>query len=303
MKTPVFQEVGGKLLQSAIKKPWRLRAAEGTGRLLRHRMAMIGLTIVVASLLTAIFAPFIAPYEPSAMDYRAMLKGPSAAHPLGTDDLGRDLLSRLIYGSRVSLSVGVSSVLIAVALGVPLGLITGYLRGAIDEVLMRVLDSVMALPALVLALTIAAVLGQGLINGMIAIAIVLVPVFTRLVRGQVLSVMHNDYVQAAHAVGVPTVLILVRHILPNVMNPVIVQASLSIGFAIILESSLSFIGLGAQPPTSTWGNMVQVGFQYLEIEPGFVLAPATMIFLVVLGFNMLGDGLRDLMDPMSLSRL
>ncbi len=287
----------------AIKKPWRVRAREALRLVVRHRMAMIGLTIVVIALLMATLAPFIAPYQPSQMDYRALLQGPTLSHPLGTDDLGRDLLTRLIYGSRVSLGVGVSSVLIAVAFGVPLGLITGYLRGAVDEVLMRILDSVMALPALVLALTIAAVLGQGLINGMIAIAIVLVPVFTRLVRGQVLSVMHNDYVQAAHAVGVPTALILVRHILPNVMNPVIVQASLSIGFAIILESSLSFIGLGAQPPTPTWGTMVQVGFQYLELMPVFVLAPATMIFLVVLGFNMLADGLRDLMDPMSLSRL
>ncbi len=303
MIAPAFQDVRGKLLQPAIKKPWRARAIEVVARLARHRMAMIGLALVVAAVLIAILAPVIAPYEPSAMDYRAMLQGPTIAHPLGTDDLGRDLLSRLIYGSRVSMSVGVSAVLIAAAFGVPLGLITGYFRGVVDEVLMRVLDSIMALPALVLALTIAAVLGQGLFNGMIAIAIVLVPVFTRLVRGQVLSVMHNDYVQAAHAVGVPTILILVRHILPNAINPVIVQASLSIGFAIILESSLSFIGLGAQPPTPTWGTMVQVGFQYLELEPGFVLAPATMIFLVVLGFNMLGDGLRDLMDPMSLSRL
>jgi ABC-type dipeptide/oligopeptide/nickel transport system permease subunit len=166
---------------------------------------------------------------------------------------------------------------------------------------MRLLDSVMALPALVLALTIAAVLGLGLINGMIAIAIVLVPVFTRLVRGQVLSVKHSDYVQAAHALGLPTRVILARHILPNVINPVIVQASLGVGFAIIIESSLSFIGLGAQPPTPAWGSMVQTGFQYLEIAPWFVLAPATMIFLAVLGFNMLGDGLRDLLDPMARS--
>jgi ABC-type dipeptide/oligopeptide/nickel transport system permease subunit len=272
-------------------------------RLVRHRVAMIGLTLVAVHVAMAIFAPLIAPYEPSAIDYRAMLQGPTFAHPLGTDDLGRDLLSRLIYGSRVSMSVGIAAVFMAVVLGVPLGLITGYLGGVVDEMLMRVLDSIMALPALVLALTIAAVLGQGLINGMIAIAIVLVPVFARLVRGQTLSVMHNDYVQAAHAVGVPTVVILTRHILLNVLNPVIVQASLSVGFAIILESSLSFIGLGAQPPTPTWGTMVQIGFQYLELQPGFVLAPATVIFLVVLGFNMLGDGLRDLLDPMSLARL
>lgn len=303
MIASVFHGAGGKALRPAIRKPWRTRAIGAVHELVRHRMAMIGLMLVVFHVVMALFAPLIAPYEPSAIDYKAMLQGPAFAHPLGTDDLGRDLLSRLIYGSRVSMGVGISAVLMAVLLGVPLGLITGYLRGAVDEFLMRVLDSIMALPALVLALTIAAVLGQGLINGMIAIAIVLVPVFTRLVRGQVLSVMHNDYVQAAHSVGVPTILILTRHILPNVLNPVIVQASLSVGFAIILESSLSFIGLGAQPPTPTWGTMVQVGFQYLEIEPGFVLAPATVIFLVVLGFNTLGDGLRDLLDPMSHSRL
>jgi peptide/nickel transport system permease protein len=203
-----------------------------------------------------------------------------------------------MHGARVSLGVSVTAVLLAVAAGVPLGLVSGYHGGKVDESLMRLLDSVMALPALVLALTIAAVLGLGLTNGMIAIAIVLVPVFTRLVRGQVLSVKHGDYVQAARALGLPTRRILSRHVLPNVVNPVIVQASLGVGFAIIIESSLSFIGLGAQPPTPAWGSMVQTGFQYLETAPWFVLAPATMIFLAVLGFNMLGDGLRDLLDPL-----
>ena len=167
----------------------------------------------------ALFAPWLSPFDPAAIDHRAMLASPSATHPLGTDDLGRDLLSRLMHGGRVSLGVGVTSVLLAVGAGVPLGLITGYLGGKVDEALMRLLDSVMALPALVLALTIAAVLGLGLVNGMIAIAIVLVPTFTRLVRGQVLSVKHNDYVQAAHATGLPTWMILARHILPNVDQP------------------------------------------------------------------------------------
>ena len=256
---------------------------------------MIGQTAI------ALLAPWLAPSDPSAIDYRAMLARPSATHPLGTDDLGRDLLSRLVHGARVSLGVSVTAVLLAVVAGVPLGLITGYKGGRVDETLMRLLDSVMALPALVLALTIAAVLGLGLVNGMIAIAIVLLPIFTRLVRGQVLSVKHSDYVQAAHALGLPTRVVLGRHILPNVMNPVIVQASLGVGFAIIIESSLSFIGLGAQPPTPAWGSMVQTGFQYLEIAPWFVLAPAAMIFLAVLGFNMLGDGLRDLLDPLTKS--
>jgi len=289
-------------LPRAIKQPLRARFERAMRHFARHRLAMVGLTLVLVQILTAALAPLLAPYAPNAIDYRAMLNGPTAAHLLGTDDLGRDILSRLIYGARVSMGVSVASVFVAIAAGVPFGLITGYIGGALDEALMRVLDSVMALPALVLALTIATVLGHGVFNGMIAIAVVLIPIFTRIVRGQVLSVKHNDYVQAAHSVGVPTYLVLLRHILPNAINPVIVQGSLAIGFAIIIESSLSFIGLGAEPPTPTWGSMVQIGFQYLETAPWFVLAPATMIFLAVLGFNMLGDGLRDLLDPVSRSR-
>jgi peptide/nickel transport system permease protein len=290
-----------KLAEHAPPRRRSRRPAEVFLRLGRHRLALTGVMLVVAQAAIALLAPWLAPADPSTIDYRAMLAGPSAAHLLGTDDLGRDVLSRLMYGARVSLGVSVTAVLLAVGGGVPLGLVTGYHGGKIDGSLMRLLDSVMALPALVLALTIAAVLGLGLVNGMIAIAIVLVPVFTRLVRGQVLSVKHGDYVQAAHALGLPTRRILSRHVLPNVVNPVIVQASLGVGFAIIIESSLSFIGLGAQPPTPAWGSMVQTGFQYLEIAPWFVLAPATMIFLAVLGFNMLGDGLRELLDPVARS--
>ena len=277
------------------RRPARLVAA--ASRLVRQRLAMIGLVLVVGETVLALGAPWLAPFNPDAIDARALLASPSLAHPLGADDLGRDLLSRLIYGARISIGVGVTAVLLAVAAGVPLGLVTGYLGGRVDEALMRLLDSVMALPALVLALTIAAILGLGLVNGMIAIAIVLVPTFTRLVRGQVLSVKHHEYVTAARALGLPTRAVLARHVLPNVVDPVIVQASLGVGFAIIIESSLSFIGLGAQPPTPTWGSMVQIGFQYLEIAPWFPLAPATMIFLAVLGFNLLADGLRDLLDP------
>jgi peptide/nickel transport system permease protein len=297
--------VGTVVAGPAAHREWRAgagRLVAALGRLARNRLALAGLVLVLVETAIAMLAPWLAPADPSAIDYRAMLAGPSAAHLLGTDDLGRDVLSRLMHGARVSLGVGITSVLLAAAAGVPLGLVTGYRGGKVDEGLMRLLDSVMALPALVLALTIAAVLGLGLVNGMIAIAIVLVPIFTRLVRGQVLSVKHNDYVQAAHALGLPTRVVLARHILPNVVNPVIVQASLGVGFAIIIESSLSFIGLGAQPPTPAWGSMVQTGFQYLEIAPWFVLAPATMIFLAVLGFNMLGDGLRDVLDPLARSQ-
>ena len=268
-------------------------------RLVRHRLAMFGAVLVALEVGLAVLAPWIAPHEPNRMDYKAVLSGPTAEHPLGTDDLGRDLFSRTLYGARLSLQVGLVAVLVAVALGVPLGLVSGYLGGIFDESVMRVVDAVMALPALVLALTISAVLGPGIWNATIAIAVVAAPTYTRLVRGQVLSVKENDYVLAAQCIGAPTWVVLLRHVLPNVFSPVIVQASLGVGFAIILEASLSFIGLGAQPPTPSWGNMVQVGFQYLEIAPWFVLVPAVAIFLAVLGFNMLGDGLRDTLDPKS----
>ena len=268
-------------------------------RLARHRLAMFGAVLVALEVGLALLAPWIAPHEPNRMDYTAVLSGPTTEHPLGTDDLGRDLLSRTLYGSRLSLEVGIVAVLVAVVLGVPIGLVSGYLGGIFDEAVMRVVDAVMALPALVLALTIAAVLGPGIWNATVAIAVVAAPTYTRLVRGQVLSIKENDYVLAAQSIGAPTWVILMRHILPNAFSPVIVQASLGVGFAIILEASLSFIGLGAQPPTPSWGNMVQVGFQYLEIAPWFVLIPAVAIFLAVLGFNMLGDGLRDTLDPKS----
>ncbi len=266
---------------------------------LRNPLLAVGGFLVLIQLVAVLFVGHILPFGPNTMDYNALLGAPGASHLLGTDELGRDILSRLVDGARLSLSVGLGSVAMAALIGVPLGLVAGYLGGAFDAIFMRLIDSIIALPPLVLALTIAAVLGTGLVNTTIAIAIVAIPAFTRLVRGQVLSLKTNDYVLAAESLGAPTWLILFRHILPNAINPVIVQASLAIGFAIITESSLSFIGLGAQPPQSTWGSMVQVGFQYLELQPFYALAPATMIFLAVLGFNMLGEGLRQQFDPAS----
>lgn len=280
----------------------RARLGADLAPLVRNRIALVGLLLVTLSLGGAALAPWLTPYAPEAMDYTALLAEPSLAHPLGTDDLGRDILTRMLHGARLSLAVSIGAVALAVGIGVPLGLLAGYVGGFVEEALMRVVDSVMALPSLVLALTITAVLGPGLVNAMLAIAIVSVPTFTRLTRGQVLSVKQNEYVLAARAVGVRPVLIVLRHVLPNAVNPVIVQASLGIGFAIITESSLSFIGLGAQPPTATWGSMVQVGFQYLETAPWFALAPAAAIFVAVLGFNMLGEGLREILDPTSRSR-
>ena len=266
-------------------------------RFARRRLVVVGSLLVVLEVLLALLAPLLAPFPPNTQDFRAVLQPPGGSHVLGTDDLGRDILSRLLFGARLSLQVGVGSVLMAIVVGVPFGLVVGYLGGLVDDLLMRVVDGLMALPSLVLALVITSVLGSGVQNAMIAIAVVAVPTYTRLMRGQVLSIKQNDYVTAVAASGATVPRILFRHILPNALNPIIVQGSLGVGFAIITESSLSFIGLGAQPPTATWGSMVQVGFQYLETAPWFVMAPAVMIFLAVLGFNLLGDGLRDALDP------
>lgn len=277
------------------------RFGAGSGRLLRNRLALCGLVISVLVVGVVLFAPLLTPYGPNSMDYRAMLHAPSSVHLLGTDDLGRDVFTRTLYGGRLSLAVSLASVALAVLGGLPLGLCAGYFGGITDEIAMRLIDSLMALPPLVLALTITAVLGPGLINAMFAIAVVALPGIARLVRGQVLALRHNDYVLAARSVGVRPSLIVLRHVLPNVLNPVLVQAALGIGFAIITESSVSFIGLGAQPPTATWGSMVQVGFQYLETAPWLAMSPAVLIFLAVLGFNMLGEGLRGALAPESRS--
>lgn len=271
------------------RRIWQWLAAEPLG--------MAGVLIVGLLLLVALLAPVLSPYPPDAINYRRLLSPPSTEHLLGTDDLGRDVLSRLLYGAQLSLSAGISAVILSVLAGVPIGLVAGYVGGMTDELVMRVFDSIIALPPLVLALTISAVLGPGLVNATIAIAIVAVPTYARLIRGQVLSIKNNDYILAARSVGVSSWAVLFRHILPNVISPIIVQAALGVGFAIILESSLSFIGLGAQPPTSTWGSMVQTGFQYLELAPWFVIAPSVAIFVAVLGVNLLGEGLRNFLDP------
>jgi ABC-type dipeptide/oligopeptide/nickel transport system permease subunit len=274
-----------------------LRGTKLLRRFARRRIVLLGFGLVAVEILVAALAPLVAPLDPNAQNFRAVLQPPGWPYLLGTDDLGRDILSRLIFGARLSLQIGLIAVALAIAIGVPLGLTVGYLGGYLDGIVMRFVDGLMALPSLVLALLITAVLGSGLQNAMIAIAVVATPTYTRLMRGQVLSEKQNDYVLAARSTGATMPRILFRHILPNSLSPIVVQGSLGIGAAIITESSLSFIGLGAQPPTATWGSMVQVGFQYLETAPWYVLAPAAMIFLAVLGFNLMGDGLRDALDP------
>ena len=259
---------------------------------------VIGGSIVILLVLIAALAPVIAPYDPLDVVTARRLQPPSLANLFGTDDLGRDIFSRVLWGSRVSLSVGLISVSIGLFIGATLGIISGFRGGWFDLLAMRAIDALLAFPPLVLAISITAVLGPQLQNAMIAIGILAIPTYARLARGQVLSLRHRDFVLAARAVGVPPQRIVWRHVFPNMVNPLIVAASLSAGFAILAEAGLSFLGLGAQPPTPSWGQ--DIAYSQRQVMLGrwwAVAAPGTAIFLAILAFNMLGDGLRDLLDP------
>ncbi|MCC7038827.1 MAG: ABC transporter permease [Burkholderiales bacterium] len=266
-------------------------------RLGRRPAAMLGLAFVVFFVLIAIFAPWVAPYDPLATSWSAVRKAPSWAHWFGTDELGRDVLARVIWGTRASLLAGVVSVSISIALGVPIGLIAGYTGGWTDALISRVTDAMLATPFLILAIALAAFLGPSLTNAMIAIGISATPILIRLTRAQVLAVKVEDYVEAARALGNPHLRIAVRHILPNVIPPLIVQSTLAIAAAVIAEASLSFLGLGQQPPAPSWGSMLNTAKNYVEQAPWMAVWPGLSIFLLVLSFNLLGDGLRDALDP------
>ena len=266
-------------------------------RLLRRRGAMLGLAIVMAFVLIAVFAPVLAPQDPLQTSWSAVRKAPSAQYLFGTDEIGRDVLSRVIWGARASLLAGLVSVCIAMALGVPIGLLAGYVGGWVDGLISRFTGSMLAVPFLILAIALAAFLGPSLTNAMIAIGVSATPVFIRLTRGQVLSVKVEDFVEAARAVGNPHWRIALRHILPNILPPLIVQATLAIAAAIIAEASLSFLGLGQQPPAPSWGSMLNTAKNYVDNAPWMAVWPGVSIFLMVLSFNLLGDGLRDALDP------
>lgn len=253
--------------------------------------------VCICFLVSALLAPVLAPYDPLEPNYKAMMQSPNSAHVLGTDDLGRDTLSRILYGAQVSLQVGLIAVGIATVLGVFLGLWAGYRGGWIDDLIMRIMDGLYAFPTLVLAIAIVAVLGTSLFNAMLAIAVAAAPRFARLVRGQVLSLRQREFVTAARSVGVPDGRILLRHILPNTLGIIIVQASLNIAFAILTEASLSFLGLGVQPPTPSWGTMLRLGYGFLEQSPWLAFTSGLAITITILGFGLFGDGLRDLLDP------
>jgi peptide/nickel transport system permease protein len=258
---------------------------------------MVGLAVVVFFVVLAIFAPWIAPYDPIKPNFLLVRKAPSAAHWFGTDEIGRDVLSRLVFGARASLQAGVISVFIALGIGVPLGMISGYCKGWVDSFLMRVTDALLACPFLILAIAMAAFLGPSLANAMIAIGITTTPIFIRLTRAQVLAVTVEDYIEAARALGNPHIRIAVKHVLPNVVPPLLVQSTLAIAGAILAEAALSFLGLGQQPPAPSWGSMLNVARNFIGQAPWMSLWPGLAIMTVVLAFNLLGDGLRDALDP------
>lgn len=266
-------------------------------RLLRHRVGLIGLVIVTLLILLGIFGRVLAPYDPNAIDMSARFLPPTVEHPLGTDDFGRDTLSRIMYGARISLQVGIIAVGIAATVGSLLGLLAGYGNRVVDEVIMRSMDILFAFPAILLAIAILAALGKGVANAMIAIGVVYIPIFARIARGEVLSIRNEEFIEAAEASGAGHGRILFRHILPNAMGPLIVETSLSLAFAILAEAALSFFGLGTQPPDPSWGRMLSEGRAYFQQSIWMGLFPGLAIMLTVMGFNFLGDGLRDAMDP------
>jgi peptide/nickel transport system permease protein len=266
-------------------------------RLFARKGAMAGLFVIVAFIALAVFAPLIVPYDPVATSWSLVRKPPSALHWFGTDDLGRDILARVIFGARASLVAGAISVGIALSIGVPFGLLAGYRGGFVDALISRITDAMLACPFLILAIALAAFLGPSLGNAMIAIGVSTTPVFIRLTRGQTIGVKVEDYVEAARAIGNPPWRIALFHILPNILPALLVQATLSIAAAIIAEAALSFLGLGQQPPSPSWGSMLNSAQRFLTNAPWMALWPGLAIFLVVLSFNLIGDGLRDALDP------
>ena len=276
-------------VESPSRRAWR--------RLRRRKGAMVGLAVILLIGFVAVFAPLIAPYDPAQQSWAAVRKAPSFAYWMGTDEVGRDVLSRVVFGARASLLAGFISVAIAIAIGVPVGLLAGYAGGLVDGVISRMTDAMLACPFLILAIALAAFLGPSLTNAMIAIGVTATPIFVRLTRGQVLSVKSEDYVEAARAVGNPHWRIAARHILPNVMPALLVQATLTVATAIIAEASLSFLGLGQQPPAPSWGSMLNAAQRFLTQAPWMAIWPGLAIFVTVLSFNLLGDGLRDALDP------
>src|SRR5690242_7967710 len=275
----------------------RDRRWDAVRRAARARLAPFGAAVLIVAIVVAVAAPVLAPYDPVAQDLGNALAWPGRAHWLGTDNIGRDVLSRVIWGTRVSLVAGFVSVAIAAAAGGLLGLLAGYAGGRTDGVVMRVMDAVLSFPPLVLALALGAVLGAGLGGVLMALGVVYTPTFARLMRGQVLAITAREYVDAARALGVPGWRIAWSHVLPNATAPIVVQASLSVAFAILAEASLSFLGLGVQPPAASWGSMINAGRGYLQQAPWIVFGPGAALFVTAVGLSFVGDAIRDALDP------
>ena len=290
-------------IPASVAEPVAAPAPEGRAdarpglvrELARNKPAMVGLVLATLVVAGALVAPLV-PADPLAMSPRRFAL-PGATAWLGTDQFGRDLLSRLLHGARISIAVSVTAVALAATIGAAVGLTAGYLQGAVDHALMRGVDVLMAFPTLLLALAVVATFGPSLVNLVAAITLAYVPIFSRVVRGSVLSAKQNDYVQAARALGAPARRVMVREILPNVLAPVIVQATFNLSTAIMIEAALSFLGLGVQPPAPSWGTMLSEARSFMELDPWLALAPGSAITVAVLGFNLLGDGLRDVLDP------
>ncbi len=288
---------GPALAPIALPALARARRDDTWRRLVRNELTVAGAVILALVVVAALFAPYLSPDDPLVMNPTQLLQPPSAAHLMGTDELGRDVLSRVIWGARISLYVGVISVTMAVVIGVTLGLLAGYHGGLVDDVIARLLDIVFAFPTILLSLGIVGMLGSSLTNTMIAIGVVYTPIYARLARGTTLAVKEREFVEAAVVSGARAARIIVRHILPNVMAPLIIQTSLNLSLAILAEASLSFLGLGTQPPDPSWGTMVNTGQALIELSPWPVVFPGLAIVLAVLAFNLIGDGLRDALDP------
>jgi peptide/nickel transport system permease protein len=281
----------------AVRSPRARRRARLRRRILRRPMAIAGFIVAMIFVLLAIFAPLIAPYEAGQTDFGAALAGPSGEHLLGTDELGRDIFSRIVFGARASMEAGVLATLLAMAVAVPVGMVAGYYRGWLDPVIARITDVLLAFPFVILAVGLAAILGASLSNAILALGIAAVPGLVRVTRGEALALREEDYVRAAIANGASDLVILGRHILPNMTSTLIVQATVTIPTAIIGESLLSFLGLGVQPPTPSWGVMLSAAQPFISSAPSLAVYPGVAIFLASLSFNLLGDGLRDVLDP------
>jgi peptide/nickel transport system permease protein len=287
-------------VNSVLKEKSILRVGESrrfTKVLFSRWWVILGVIIILLLVLTAIFAPLIAPCGPNLTDLEITRQQPSAQHLLGTDELGRDVLSRIIYGSRISIIIGLIVVSASGTAGMLLGLFAGYFRGWAEAIIMRSIDALMSIPPLILMLAIAVMLGPGLFNIIISLSIGLLPTYTRLVYGQILSAKENDYVMAADVIGAGNFRIMFSHLVPNIFPPIFVNITLNLGFAILAEASLSFLGIGIGPPTATWGAMINSGERFLLTNPLLSVAPGTAIVLTVLAFNLVGDGLRDALDP------